>query len=74
MAENIVQINRDPFARMTLVRRKVRTTRTCVWCGQHGKFEYAWSGDSQADSHAYFKGPFCSVGCYRIYTDQENGR
>ena len=72
--ENIVQINRDPFARATLVRRTVRVTRTCLWCGQHGRFEYGWNGDAQPASRTYFQGPFCSVGCYRTYTDQENGR
>ncbi len=60
------QVNRDPFARASLMRRTVEKGLTCEWCGQPAKFEYAWERDCKNTVEGWSK-PFCSVGCYRTY-------
>ena len=71
-----VQISRDPFARTTLVRRKVTTglNRTCDWCGQKRRkdvlFEYGTERDGISLSYVgphWHKGLFCSKGCHDAY-------
>lgn len=65
----IVQINRDPFARASLMREtldKEDRCYGCKWCGlEHARFLYGWEND--AGGAASLEGPFCSVGCYRAY-------
>ena len=62
-----VQINRDPFARATLVRhRYIGPDQSCRWCGQDGRFCYGWEEDQRPGRYDT-TGPFCSVGCYRDY-------
>jgi len=61
----IKQISRDPFARLDVVRRVVRSDNTCAWCGQKGKFQYGmWPDDGKPH---FNKKMFCSVDCYRMY-------
>lgn len=70
MAENVVSISHDPFARGGLVRRTLPLTdrQDCAWCGRPGKFEYGWHADDKAHpSWAAGEHLFCSVGCYRSY-------
>jgi hypothetical protein len=63
-----VQIQRDPFARASLMR--IREKGGCKWCGRPGRFAYRWEGDSRFyDSRDRWQGPFCSIGCYRVYFD-----
>lgn len=64
------QINRDPFARASLMRRK--DPGPCRWCGQRGRFAYGWDEDQWHlggvnEKRPHFEGPFCSVGCYRTF-------
>jgi hypothetical protein len=64
------EICRDPFARETLVRVRVKGNHTCKWCGQNARFLYRWIPDSvracnfsaNSDPHK-----FCSVLCFRAY-------
>lgn len=73
----MVQINRDSFARASLMRRVLTANNrgACKWCGQPGsKYEYAWVADSIFSNRAVFRGPFCGVSCYRTYHNQEGGR
>lgn len=74
-----VQINRDPFARATLMRHVFArgiTPDPCRWCGQpKGKFIYFWLPDdkgsqyaAQQIQHGYQNNlVFCSVGCWRSH-------
>ncbi len=62
------QINRDPFARMTLMRQKLTTQCECAWCGQPARFNYYWESDCSRGPQGQLK-PFCSVGCFRTYYD-----
>jgi len=64
-----VQIERDPFARASLVRALLHPPGPCKWCGQPGRFAYGWQGDQNRD-RLHLDGPFCSVGCYRSYHGQ----
>jgi hypothetical protein len=66
---NHVQINRDPFARASLMRKRGQMD-SCRWCGRPGKFYYVWERDSVGRYDSRYAGPFCSVECYRIYFDQ----
>lgn len=71
MAKNEpVQINRDPFARASLMRRSTFAGHlcSCKWCGGPGRFEYAWEADRIRPVPLHWEGPFCGVGCYRTYT------
>lgn len=70
------QINRDSFARETLVRRVVRVNagQTCDNCGglrTQGKwaslFEYGTEPDSISCRVNWHKGLFCSKGCHDQY-------
>lgn len=65
---SVVQIQRDPFARATLVRTTTLGGGACRWCGQPGRFYYGWLTDGLS-AHVNYTGPFCSVGCYRIHAD-----
>ncbi len=68
-----IQINRDPFARRTLVRDIVLRAgyKGCQWCGrERSRFLYCWVPDGVITRPVAWQGPFCSVGCYRIYTEQ----
>lgn len=64
-----IAINRDPFARSTLMRVCHPDHFPCRWCGQEGKYDYYWEDDSlhpptYRDEHRRY----CSIGCYRAYT------
>ncbi len=75
--EAFVQVRRDPFARVDLVRRVVDggPYADCQWCGaaHHGKtkqpgllFEYGWWSDSGRKS---WNGKlFCCLGWFESYT------
>lgn len=71
-----MQIERDPFARATLVRRALPRARTravqlkCAWCSRMAKFQYRWEADA-APGRADWSKPFCCVQCYRC--DQQQG-
>lgn len=65
-----VQLQRDPYARQTLV-RVTADDGECDYCGRQGRrWVYAWEDDScrltgrRQRLHAY-----CSVGCYRADND-----
>jgi len=63
-------IERDPFARMTLTRETLPKDERgeCTWCGQPARFTYAWEEDSSARRGMPMQDkPFCSVGCFRTY-------
>jgi hypothetical protein len=65
-----VQIERDPFARMTLMREllPIGERKECTWCGQPAKFTYAWEEDSRARRGMPLQDkPFCSVSCFKTY-------
>lgn len=60
---------RDPFARITLRRRAVRTLMTCRWCGQ-SRGGRLWQHFLEADSPSRGGdvGPLvCSVDCLRSH-------
>ena len=68
------QIKRNSFSRITLYRDLYHPILglkhvNCKWCGQDAKFMYGWEQDGLRQK-PYWQGPFCSVGCYRTYTDQ----
>jgi hypothetical protein len=68
----VVQINRDPFARASLVRRQTsRLISGCDWCGNwngYGKlFEYGTEPDSLRNDIFWHKGLFCSLQCHDTY-------
>lgn len=63
-----IQIARDPFARASLMRRTIEDNTECRWCGAPARFEYGWEGDQSRDRAAWSP-PFCSVECFRAYTD-----
>ena len=68
-----VQINRDPFARASLMRDTLgkEDRDSCKWCGrEHSKFMYGWEGDQYGNNRTYLNGPFCSISCYRTFTGQ----
>lgn len=69
----VVQINRDPFARASLMRRSVKCTE-CAWCGttpQYRMFQYWWERDSVTSSDRFAPASrtfsFCSIGCWRSF-------
>lgn len=68
--ENVVQINRDPFARHDIVRRVVQTHSSCTWCGSKqsggGLFEYGTQPDDNGRVN-WHKGLFCSKSCHDSY-------
>jgi hypothetical protein len=69
---DFVQINRDPFARASLVRRQhSRPKYGCDWCGQwngYGKlFEYGTEADGLYNRAVWHKGWFCSLPCHDTY-------
>lgn len=70
-----MQIDRDPFARATLVRRTMRRPRAaadqlqCAWCSRMAKFQYRWEADA-APGRADWSKPFCCVQCYRCHQQQ----
>ena len=70
-----VQINRDPFARITLTRETVEKEFrcSCSWCGsREGKFIYWIERDSAYYNRDYpLAGEFCSVSCARTYHELE---
>lgn len=64
-----VQLRRDPFARVTLMREKCLIHDTCTWCGNPAKWIYYWDQDGlrtypRLKVHAK---PFCSISCWETY-------
>lgn len=77
-SHSVVQLRRDPFARMTLLRviasRPNGRDRGCTWCGSVGPrgllWRYGWETDGlQGSRRVAFGNPFCSVGCWETYAD-----
>jgi hypothetical protein len=68
-----IQLQRDPFARATLMRTAVPTTESCTWCGSTRRggslFAYRWRPDDRTsfDYYTYGDPLFCSVDCWRTY-------
>ena len=66
-------INRDPFARADFIREAIpmRDRRPCTWCGARpGRFLYGWHRDGIYTRPELNPRPFCSVDCYRSYTEE----
>jgi hypothetical protein len=71
----VVAIRRDPFARETIVRQTVQTTRSCAWCGgrrRGGKalFQYGIERDGILRSYIgphWHEGLFCSISCHNTH-------
>ncbi len=65
------QISHDGFARQSLLRDSVETSKSCDWCGEKRKsgnlFAYRVERDSLGARSNQIKGLFCSVNCMRIY-------
>jgi len=61
-----VQIQRDAFARQSLLRTTELGAGRCRNCGNDARFYYGWMQDAVNASVAW-DGPFCSVVCYRSY-------
>lgn len=63
------QLSHDAFARESLLRDSVETTKSCDWCGGKRKggklFAYRIETDNYRSSP--IKGLFCSVNCMRTY-------
>ncbi len=64
--QEAVQINRDPFARASLMRSKNHGRDSCRWCDRPGRFNYGWEEDGLY-TRPHYEGPFCSVRCYRVF-------
>jgi hypothetical protein len=69
---NIVDIARDVYARLTLVRRTAPSKgQECGWCGRMFErrklFQYGIQPDSIGGSVHWLLKHFCSVGCARAY-------
>jgi hypothetical protein len=64
-----VQINRDPFARITLTRELIEGSegRPCVWCGARRLNKnlrlFAYYTESDGGMRTRHRGEFCSLGC-----------
>ena len=66
-----VQIKRDAFARMTLLRTSTRAVE-CAWCGttpKYRSFHYWWMPDTvnMVNTRMADALEFCSIGCWRSY-------
>ena len=65
------QISHDAFARESLLRDSVETSKSCDWCGckkKSGKlFAYSIESDGFGARPNAIKGLFCSVTCMRSY-------
>lgn len=67
-----VSIQRDSFARASLMRRRVKPG-ACSWCGREGRrWRYWWERDDdwRLSMRALLEGKdhaWCSVGCWRSY-------
>lgn len=71
MSGPVVQLRRDPFARITLMRERVKNG-SCYYCGNSGRaWIYYWVNDSgRVVSDLIGRMPkdaFCSVGCWEDY-------
>ena len=65
------QISHDAFARRSLLRDSVETSKSCDWCGRAKKagklFVYSIEGDGFGARPNAIKGYFCSIQCMRSY-------
>lgn len=62
-----VTISHDPFARISIMRKRVNRPEPCTFCGSLARFRYAIQRD---DSHAYpqfSQKAYCGIGCWRIH-------
>lgn len=67
--EEWTQIYHDGFARESLMRKVVKTEKTCDWCGNnHHKrlFNYGFERDDRRGVTPQ-KELFCSIGCMRVF-------
>jgi hypothetical protein len=66
-----IEIARDPFARSTLMRAVDKHGHgACKWCGQGARFIYWWEKDGVSATTATApQDRFCSIGCYRTYSE-----
>lgn len=65
-----VQLRRDPFARMTLMRSTTYPINNqCKCCGQTKRtlYLYWWEDDNHHGGPHKNSGPFCGVQCYEAY-------
>ncbi len=62
-------VNRDPFARVSLVRETVKTADSCDWCGSTRKSGKLFAYGTDTDGGRLFKHPgkFCSKSCHDAY-------
>lgn len=58
-------INRDPFARFDIIRRKAEGE--CAWCGHKAKWNYGAYADGIYTRPEFQPKNFCSIGCMRAY-------
>lgn len=65
-------ISRDPFSRQDTVREETRHAKGCTECGgtsAKGKlWKYGVWRDGMRTKPEWSKGVFCSIGCWRVYT------
>jgi hypothetical protein len=66
----LMKTGRDPFARVTVRKRKHEWKKTCDFCGSTNRRGFVWQywvdGDSPRDT-GDIPGGFCSVGCCNAY-------
>lgn len=64
-------LRRDPFARLTWVRRVVpsiwHTIAKCAWCGATRKKMYQYGQLPDTGAAVFLKGEFCGLDCARSY-------
>lgn len=69
-AAHAVAVERDPFARGTIVRVIVpkNERESCAWCGSRpGRFRYGWADDQGRRASALGTRGFCSRSCERSF-------
>ena len=70
-----VIISHDAFARRSLVRRQSELHQSCAWCGgwrrRNGRrnVPFLYRTESDGGSVGPWSKPFCSVSCYRAYSN-----
>ena len=67
---NTIQTGRDPFARLTIRKRKHDYKKSCDWCGQANSRGFVWQYFVDADSpreSGDIDGGFCCISCLNVY-------
>lgn len=65
-----LQTGRDPFARLSIRKRKHEHKKVCDWCGNANRRGWVWQYYADADSpreSGDIPGGFCSIGCLNAY-------